>query len=128
MKTGVVVVGAVVLAGTLLLFAQEDPVRTLMKAKTGYAHRLLDAVVQEEFDVIRDQAFRLKAIAETGDWNVLDTPEYGRESDAFIQATERLEKAAQDRNGEAAALAYMDVTLKCVHCHQYMKSHRHRQD
>jgi hypothetical protein len=126
MKYAFVGMGSLVLATALLWSAQEDPVKTLMKAKTGYAHRLLDAVVLQDYDTIRDQAFRLKAVAETGDWNVLDTPEYARESEAFIHAAESLETAAGKRDGEAAALAYMDVTLKCVQCHRYMKAHRAR--
>jgi len=60
-----------------------------MKAKAGYAHRLLDAVVLGELETARDQAFRLKAVAETADWNVMDTPEYVRESEAFILTRER---------------------------------------
>ena len=60
-------------------------------------------------------------IAQTADWKIVDTPEYVRQGDAFIQAIERLLEAAGDENGDAAALAYMDVTLKCVHCHRYMR-------
>jgi hypothetical protein len=120
---------ALVLAGALVLPlapspAQEDTVKTLMRAKTGYAHRLLDAIVQEDFEVVRDQAFRLKAVAGTADWKVIDTEEYVRESDAFIRATERLESAAKERNGDGAALAYLDVTLTCVHCHRYVRETR----
>lgn len=122
MKKTVPLVAFVLLLPSLA--RQEDPVRTLMRAKTGYAHRLLDAVVQEDFDTVRDQAFRLKAVAQTADWQVIDTEEYVRESDAFIHATERLESAARERSGDGAALAYLDVTLSCVHCHRYVKAHR----
>lgn len=101
-----------------------SPVETLMKAKAGYAHRLLDAVVLGELETVRDQAFRLKAVAETADWNVMDTPEYVRESDAFIRATDRLLQAAASKNHEAVALAYVEITLTCVHCHRYMSAQR----
>ena len=117
------------LALSLLLLAAfqaktPSPVETLMKAKAGYAHRLLDAVVLGEVETVRDQAFRLKAVAETADWNVMDTPEYVAESDAFLGATERLHQAASDGNHEAVALAYVEVTLTCVHCHRYIRSQR----
>jgi hypothetical protein len=101
---------------------KQDPVKALMKAKTGYAHRLLDAVVAQDFDAVREQAFRLKAVAETADWNVLATAEYARESEDFIDATEGLLDSAKARNGDAVALAYMDVTLSCIHCHRYIKA------
>ena len=106
-----------------LVTSQTDATtKTLMKAKTAYAHRLLDAVVQEDFDVIRDQAFRMKAVAETADWNTAESPQFVRETESFIRATDRLFQAAKQNNGDAAALAYMEVTLSCVHCHRYLKS------
>jgi len=109
---------------TALQTATQDPVKTLMKAKAGYAHRLLDAVVLGELETARDQAFRLKAVAATADWSVMDTPEYVRESETFIRATDRLLQSAASKNPEAVALAYMDVTLSCVHCHRYVSANR----
>jgi hypothetical protein len=102
----------------------QTPVESLMKAKAGYAHRLLDAVVLGELETVRDQAFRLKAVAETADWNVMDTPEYIRESEAFLRATDRLLQAAGSKNHEAVALAYVEITLSCVHCHRYVNASR----
>jgi len=45
------------MTGTLLTSQDHPTKQTLMRAKAGYAHRLLDAVVQENFDVMEDQAF-----------------------------------------------------------------------
>jgi hypothetical protein len=111
----------------MLEAVSQSPVETLMKAKAGYAHRLLDAVVMADLETARDQAFRLKAVAETADWNVLDTEEYAQATEAFIDATDNLLQAASSRKSEAAALAYVEVTLSCVHCHQYVRAHRQKQ-
>jgi hypothetical protein len=110
----------------MLETVSQSPVETLMKAKAGYAHRLLDAVVMADLETARDQAFRLKAVAETADWNVLDTEEYAQATEAFIDATDNLLQAASSRKSEAAALAYVEVTLSCVHCHQYVRAHRQK--
>lgn len=104
--------------------AKQGPVEALMKAKAGYAHRLLDAVVLGDVETVREQAFRLKAVAETADWNVMSTPEYVRESDAFLRGTEALLQAAAADNRDAVALAYVEVTLSCVRCHRYVSAHR----
>lgn len=112
---------AALATASVVLTSQPDK-RALMKAKAGYAHRLLDAVVQQDFDVIEDQAFRLKAITETSDWNATKTPWFVRESDAFIRATDQLYEAGKSKDGHAAALAFVDLTLRCVHCHQELKS------
>jgi hypothetical protein len=112
------------LAISALQTARQGTVESLMKAKAGYAHRLLDAVVMGDLETARDQAFRLKAVAQTADWNVMDTPEYVRESEAFIRATDRLLQSAASKNPDAVALAYVDVTLSCVHCHRYVNAQR----
>ena len=122
MKSPVLALSLLVLMA--LQTARQGPVESLMKAKAGYAHRLLDAVVLGELETARDQAFRLKAVAETADWNVMDTPEYVRESEAFIRATDRLLQSAGSKNPEAVALAYVEVTLSCVHCHRYVNANR----
>lgn len=103
---------------------KQGPVESLMKAKAGYAHRLLDAVVKGDLETAQVQAFRLKAVAETADWNVMKTPEYARETEDFVRATDRLLQAADRKNLDSVALAYMEVTLSCVHCHRYVRSHR----
>ncbi len=105
---------------SLLPAAAQSPVESLMKAKAGYAHRLLDAVVLGELETVRDQAFRLKAIAETADWSAIDTPEYLRESEAFIRATERLQQSASSGNHDAVVDAYVEITRSCVRCHRYL--------
>lgn len=109
-----------VVAAAAVVTSQNEP--TLMKAKAGYAHRLLDAVVQEDFAVIQDQAFRLKAVAETADWRASRSPELVPETDEFIRATDRLFQAAKEEDGDAVALAYMNVTLSCLHCHRQLRS------
>ena len=102
----------------------QNPVESLMKAKAGYAHRLLDAVVLGELETVREQAFRLRAVAETADWNVMKTEEYARESEAFIRATDMLLQSVASKNREAVVLAYVEVTLSCVRCHTYVSAHR----
>ena len=51
---------------------------------------------------------------------VLQTPEYRQQSLEFRRSTQSLKKAAEEENLDAAALAYVDVALKCVNCHQYI--------
>lgn len=102
--------------------AQETPEDALMEAKSRYAHALLDALVREDFGAMRDQALRLKAVAGTADWKASESAAYVRLSDAFVAATNDLAGAARAGDGNAAALAYMDLTMKCVQCHRLLRS------
>jgi len=52
---------------------------------------------------------------------VINTPEYLMHSREFRRAAERMRDAAKQKNLDAAALAYMQMTLKCVECHKHVR-------
>jgi hypothetical protein len=53
-------------------------------------------------------------------WAALKTPEYVRQSEGFVRATQDLVEAAENRDSEATPLAFVSLTLSCVRCHQYV--------
>ena len=53
-------------------------------------------------------------------WFVLNTPEYKDHSKDMRMAANKLKKAATNRNLEAAALRYFELTVTCIDCHQYI--------
>ena len=52
------------------------------------------------------------------------TPEYRERSKEFQRSINSITDAARKKNLEAAALAYVDATPKCVNCHQYIRQKR----
>jgi hypothetical protein len=55
---------------------------------------------------------------------VLKTPEYSRQSEAFVRATEDLVAAAKHRDLDLAAMHYVSLTMSCYQCHRYVKNAR----
>ena len=55
---------------------------------------------------------------------MLQTEEYLKQSGDFRRAADALTKAAQEKNVDGAALAYLDMTMKCVNCHKYVRDTR----
>ncbi|MCA9271035.1 MAG: hypothetical protein KDA41_21285, partial [Planctomycetales bacterium] len=60
-------------------------------------------------------------LSQEASWQVLQTPEYRQQSLEFRRAAQALKESAEKRNLDAAALAYVDVTLKCVRCHHNVR-------
>jgi cytochrome c556 len=54
-------------------------------------------------------------------WQVLQTPEYNQQSLEFRRAVDKITVAARDEDLDAATLAYVDVTMKCISCHKYLR-------
>ncbi len=111
----------ITLGMTLLLSRQSDPLETIMKRKLEYTHNLLQALMLEDFDAIEQNSERLRRLSEASNWNVIRTHEYTRHNSEFSRAVDALKKAAQEKDLEAATLAYVEMTLKCVQCHKYVR-------
>jgi hypothetical protein len=116
-----IAVVAVSLWGTLLLSRQSDPLETIMQLKLEYAHNLLQALILEDFEAMDRNSKRLQRLSEASNWNVIRTHEYTRHSSEFRRTVDALEKAAQEKDLDAAALAYVEMTLECVQCHKYVR-------
>ncbi len=98
-----------------------NQVSKLMKLKLGHAERVLEAVAIEDFALLEKESQALSLLTQDEYFRVLVTPEYVRHSTDFRRSADSLTKAARDKNLDAAALAYMDMTMKCVNCHKYVR-------
>ena len=117
-------------ASTLVASAakpQQDPVKKLMSLKLDYSQQILGALVSEDFEALKELSFKLGALAGAGDWLVIRSEEYNQRTAEFLRAVEALRDAPKHRNIDAAAMAYVDMTLTCVQCHKYVREYRSEQ-
>lgn len=98
-----------------------DQVAVFMRAKLGHSQNVLEGLAIEDFDLIERGAQELSLVSEDASWQVLQTEDYARQSAEFRRSCDSLRKAAKDRNLDGAALAWMEVTMKCVQCHKYVR-------
>ena len=100
---------------------QEPNIRFIMQRKLDHAHSLLEALVTEDFETLEDSAGALRALSEESGWFVMMTPEYTERSTAFRRSVMEIEASAKEKNLDRAALGYVDMTLQCVRCHQFLR-------
>ena len=116
---------ALVLLGWLTAHAGEpagprpDDVGPFMRAKLAHAQDVLAGLALEDYDAIARAAQELSLASQASSWQVLQTAEYARQSGEFRRSCESLKTAAREKNLDAATLAWMEVTMKCVQCHRY---------
>lgn len=104
------------------LNAQEpNKVSEFMRAKLNHSQRVLEGLTVEDFDMIAKHAQELSLLSQATTWQVLQTAEYRERSTEFRRSADALSEAARKKNLEGAALAYVDVTMKCVNCHKYVR-------
>lgn len=121
---------ALPLAGLVLLLVvgsvlshemQEPNLRFIMQRKLDHAHSILEALITEDFGTLEDSAGALRALSEEAAWFVIMTPEYAERSGSFRRAVAEIEQSAKEKNLDRAALGYVDMTLQCVRCHQFLR-------
>src|SRR3990172_3059406 len=97
---------------------EAKPSQEIMWKKLDLSHGALDAIALDDFKALEAYASDLVTLSLAGELNVSDTETYRQKSREFREAAQALGRAAREREAEAAALAYVDLTLRCLSCHR----------
>ena len=100
---------------------EPDRVAGFMRAKLAHSQNVLEGLSTADYDLIERGAQELSLASLDSNWQVLQTEDYVRQSAEFRRSCDSLKKAAQEKNLDGATVAWMDVTLKCVQCHKYVR-------
>lgn len=117
------------LLALLAMSGQSVPAQTpstgrVMREKLTHSQTILEAIMTSNFASLQRASAQLEKATESPAWSVFKSPEYLRQSAAFVRATLDLGDAARARDLDAAAMHYMSLTLSCFQCHRYMKNSR----
>ena len=102
----------------------EDNLGAFMKVKLRHAEKVLEGLAKEDYELIVKNSQAISLLCEDEMWSVLQTPEYRERSREFRRSVDSITEAARSKNLEAAALSYVDSTMKCVSCHKYVRKAR----
>jgi hypothetical protein len=106
--------------------AQVDNRRSeLMRRKLEYSKNVLEGLTRENFTLISDGATSLKALSEASEWKMGTIPnveQYLAYTREFQRLCDDLSQKAKAKNIDGATLAYVQLTLNCVHCHKYVRT------
>jgi hypothetical protein len=97
---------------------------TVMQRKLQNAQLVLEGLAKADFEKIGKGADGLLVCVRDASWRAVKAPKYELYSNEFLRHIETLKKAAKKKNNDAAALAYVEMTLTCVKCHQHLRDER----
>ena len=115
------------LVGTISITAHagaDEKLSAFMNAKLVHSEKVLEGLAREDYDLIAKHSTTISGLCLDELWMVLQTPEYAERSKEFRRSVYAITEAAQKKNLEAAAFAYVDMTMKCVSCHKYVRKVR----
>lgn len=103
---------------------QPSRVSQLMADKLKHAKTVLEGLALGDFAKISRSAEELVQLSKTAEWMVLRTPKYEMYSNEFRRAADSTIQKARAKNLDGATLAYFEMTMSCVRCHQYVREVR----
>lgn len=95
-----------------------------MRVKLKHSQNVLEGLTTEDFDMIAKNAQDISLLSQAAEWQVLQTEAYAARSAEFRRTADELTRAAQEKNLDEATLKYLDLTMKCVDCHKYLRGVR----
>jgi cytochrome c556 len=98
-----------------------DALRPFMRQKLELSQGLLEGLTREDYALLRRNAEALRKLSEDAQWRVSPNVNYLRLSNDFQARTEAIAAEAADRDLDGATLAYVEMTLNCVKCHQLVR-------
>lgn len=102
-----------------------DPKKlTVMERKLLHAQKLLEGLAMKDFDKIDKSTEGLMECLKEATWRINDTDKYLLYSNEFLRNIEGMQKASKKKNVDAATLAYVEMTLTCVKCHEHLRETR----
>lgn len=101
-----------------------NKVGRFMRLKLEHSKNVLEGLAKKDFELIAKNSNQMVLLSHESNWDVLETEEYLVQSAEFRRAGQALTKAAKDKNLDAAALAFVDMTMKCINCHKYVRDVR----
>ena len=121
-----VAAGLIAMAGLALPGDKPPPnqVGDFMRIKLEHSKKVLEGLALEDYPMISKHANKMSLLSHEASWNVLQTEEYLLHSGEFQRTAATLTEAAQKKNLDGAALAYVELTMKCINCHKYVREVR----
>ena len=97
---------------------------TFMRKKLEASEQILEGLTSEDAKLIVKGAKALVEMSAAEKWQVHNNVMYRQFSGEFQRSAQSLLEAAEKENYDAAALKWIDTTIKCLDCHKFVRGIR----
>lgn len=104
---------------------KDDPdnsLRRFMRQKLQASTLILEGLCTDDLSLVSDGAGTLLKMSHEEKWRVSNDMMYRRYSREFESAAEELQKEADAQDIHGSSLAWVNVTMKCLKCHEWVRN------
>lgn len=97
-------------------------VHRFMRQKMQASNLILEGLCTDDLKLVTDGTQTLLKMPSEAKWRVSNDMMYRRYSTEFMQAVEELQKEAESNDIDSASMAWVNVTMKCLKCHKWVRN------
>lgn len=101
---------------------QASALSKFMRQKLNASNQILEGLCTEDLTMVQDGAKVLTRMSHEERWRVSSDMMYRRYSNEFIASVDELQKDAEANDLNKASLAWVNVTMKCLKCHEWVRN------
>jgi hypothetical protein len=100
----------------------EHALQRFMRQKLQASNLILEGLCTENLKMVSEGSDTLMKMSREEHWRVSNDMMYRRYSEQFVSAVEELKHEADDLDMNGASTAWVDVTMKCLRCHEWVRN------
>ena len=101
---------------------RDSPLSGFMHAKLDASNRILEGLVIDDMRKVKSGADELLQMSDAEQWRASNDMLYLQHSRTFRESVTALREKAGRGSIDGVALAWMDVTLNCIRCHEWVRN------
>ena len=102
--------------------AQDPILKGFMRMKLNASNRILEGLVIDDLKLVVNGSEALLKMSAAEKWRASNDMMYLQHSRDFRQSVETLRNKAKKQSLDGAALAWVDVTMSCIQCHEWVRN------
>jgi len=102
--------------------AKASPLSGFMRLKLQASNHILEGLVIDDMKKVNTGASMLLEMSVEEHWRASNDMLYLQHSRTFRDSVKKLQEKAKKNSLDGAALAWMDVTLNCIQCHEWVRN------
>ncbi len=102
--------------------AKEATLKEFMRKKLSASNQILEGLVVDDLSLVVSGSEALLKMSAAEKWRTSNDMMYLQHSRDFRQSVETLRNKAKKESIDGAALAWVDVTMGCIQCHEWVRN------
>lgn len=92
-----------------------------MRKKLEASNQILEGLVTDDLTMVDQGAGKLLKMSDAEQWRASNDMMYMHHSREFRRSVEAMQNKAKKKSIDGVALAWVDVTMSCIRCHEWVR-------